>query len=101
MTRVYVRCNSGHYFEGVYCPLDGWSSAASADVTRCVAALRERNEVASFEVLRSRGVAETALKRCIIIEFGDDDASFELVAPEGYVVGGVWIPKTKFDGRFL
>ena len=32
MNRAYCRCNSGHYFVGEYCPLDGWSSPESIEV---------------------------------------------------------------------
>jgi len=99
MIHLYSRCNSGHYFEGTHCQVDGWSSPAAAEIAEAQDVLRQRSTRPSIDALRALGVSEEAIKRCIIIEFGDKDAQFELVAPQGYVVNGQWIPLKDFDPR--
>jgi hypothetical protein len=100
MVRLYSRCNSGHYFEGEHCPLDGWSSPASAEIAAALDRLREEGTRPSIEALRGLGVSKEAIRRCIVVEFGDAEAAFELVAPEGYMVGGHWVPSKDFDERY-
>src|SRR5437867_4099933 len=34
MIRAYCRCNSGHYFVGEYCPIDGWSSSVAKELVK-------------------------------------------------------------------
>lgn len=101
MVCVYVRCNSGHYFTGTHCPLDGWSSPASLAVAEAAARLAGSGIVASIARLRSEGVSPAALARTIVVDFGDEGSVFQLVAPKGYVVDGEWIEEGKFPSRFL
>jgi hypothetical protein len=101
MTRAYSRCNGGHYFSGTHCPLDGWSSAASVELAAAAERLIRNGRVPSIEELRMAGVAEEALSRTIVIEFGTRASAFDLIAPEGYIVDGTWIEKRAFDSRFL
>lgn len=100
MVHVYVRCNSGHYFEGTHCPLDGWSSPASVEVAAAVAALGGQGIRPSIDTLRTAGLSTEAIERCIVVEFGNDASVFESIAPEGYIVGGKWVANTDFDARF-
>ena len=88
--RVYCRCNSGHYFLGDSCPLDGWSSPASEELHAAVSRFQCSGKKVSLEALKRAGLSEAALQRAVVIEFGDDSNVFEAVSPEGYVVGGEW-----------
>ena len=98
MHHVYIRCNSGHYFVGEVCPLDGWSSAESRELVIAVRAMgREATTIAQ---LREHGLSEAALRRTIIVEFGDSNSAVEAISPEGYFVDGQWIKKREFDSRF-
>jgi hypothetical protein len=100
MVRVYCRCNSGHYFMGEYCPIDGWSSAASKELTEAVGRLTATGRAISLVELRKAGVSEEAFKRTIVIEFGANDSAFEAISPEGYVIKGEWKPLRYLDERF-
>lgn len=98
--RVYCRCNSGHYFLGDSCPLDGWSSPASEELNAAVTRLGCSGKKVSLEELRRAGLSEAALQRTVVIEFGDDSSAFEAVSPEGYVVGGEWKTMTDLGQSF-
>jgi hypothetical protein len=90
ITRAYSRCNSGHYFTGIHCPLDGWSSQASVELDEACRRLEAAGHAISLATLREAGVSPCSLERIIVIQFGSDESAFEAVAPEGYVVGGKW-----------
>ena len=100
MKRAYYRCNSGHYFQGAFCPLDGWSSPGSERLTEVVERLLASRREPSLVELRGAGLDEAALCRTIVVDFGADDSAFEAVAPEGYVIGGEWRSLTDLDGNF-
>jgi len=100
MVQVYCRCTSGHYFIGKYCPIDGWSSSASKELTEAVERLTAAGRAISLTDLRSAGVSEDAMKRTIMIEFGASDSAFEAISPEGYVVKGKWKPLRYLDEHF-
>jgi len=85
---AYCRCNSGHYFEGEFCPFDGWSSPASKELTQAVEQLARAHREISMEELRKAGVSAAALDRTIVIQFGSSASVFEAVAPHEYVVNG-------------
>lgn len=90
MVVAYCRCNSGHYFLGETCPLDGWSSSESQQLTEVVERIAKTGHELSLAELRKAGAREETLARTIVIEFGDGASVFEAIAPEGYVVGGKW-----------
>jgi len=100
MRKAYCRCNSGHYFAGIHCPLDGWSSPASAELTSMVAAMADAGQLLSLEKLQEQGLSGVALARIVVIEFGSDDSVFDAISPEGYFVGDRWIKQRDFDQRF-
>ena len=54
----------------------------------------------SFAQLRRVGLKKAARHRTIVVDFGTEEAIFEAVAPEGYVVDGKWRPLRDLDGRF-
>jgi hypothetical protein len=86
--QAYCRCNSGHYFEGEFCPFDGWSSAASTELTAVVKELNHAGKSLSLAELRRMNVSPATLLRTLIIEFGSQDSAFEALAPEQLVVDG-------------
>jgi hypothetical protein len=100
-TRAYCRCNSGHYFVGEHCPLDGWSSPASQELTRAVERLAEECRPVSLEELRKAGVSQTTFERTLVIQFGSAGSVFEAIAPEGYVVDDEWKPLRELDWTFM
>ena len=100
--RVYMRCNGGDYFDAtlVACPLDGWSSPEATEVAEVTSRLVENGEAVTIATLRTAGVCEAALRRVIVVEFGADEAAFELLAPRGYVLDGHWTPWTDAPRAF-
>jgi len=57
-------------------------------------------EASTIAQLREHGVSESALRRAIIVEFGDSNSAVEAISPEGYFVDGQWIKQREFDSRF-
>jgi hypothetical protein len=55
ITCAYSRCNSGHYFQGVCCPLDVWSSAASHELDAAGQKLSASGRPISLANLREAG----------------------------------------------
>ena len=91
MKHAYCRCNGGDYFrEGGACPIDGWSSPQSIELADAVERVRNAGRDLSIAELRRLGVSDATLARTVIIEFGSEDAVFEALTPEGYVVDGRW-----------
>ena len=76
MRRAYCRCNSGHYFVGEYCPIDGWSSPASKELVKGIKWVTALGREPSLQALREAGLSEAALQRIIVIEFGTDACAF-------------------------
>jgi hypothetical protein len=99
-TRVYYRCNSGHYFSGASCPYDGWSSRASRELTAAAARLDKEGKNLSIAELRMLGVSSATLSRTIIVSFGSEASVFEVVAPGTYVVMGETKPPLKLGPGF-
>lgn len=99
-TRAYSRCNSGHYFQGDYCPFDGWSSAAATELAQAVARLAELGKPLTFDELRKAGLSDAAAARTIVIEFGNPLSIFEAVSPKEYVVDGNTKPPMKLGANF-
>jgi hypothetical protein len=100
ITRVFCRCNSGHYFMGESCPYDGWSSPASRELAEAVARLAKAGKEPSLDELRSLGVSSETLWRTIIISFGVGASLFEALSPDTYVVNGETKPPTKLGLGF-
>ena len=98
--RVYTRCNSGHYFVGECCPLDGWSSPASKEISAAVKRLAKLGRKATVEELRNLAVSDAAIAKTIIIEFGSESAAFEAISPEHLVVNGETIAAMDLDESF-
>jgi len=103
MKVIYCRCNGGEYYlpnqYGGHCPIDGWSSPENQELGRAVDQLLKASEDVSIAGLRRLGTSEAAIARAIVIEFGSEQSSFELIAPRGYVVGGEWVPSESADRR--
>ena len=89
MRALYFRCNSGHYFEELYCPFDGWTHPGIAAVIAAVRKLRDSGTDITIDLHREAGVSKEVLRRVVIIEFGDPQAKFEALSPEDEVVDGV------------
>jgi hypothetical protein len=88
LVQAYCRCNGGDYFVGGVCPVDGWSSPASEELTRLVQRLRADDRPLSLEALKAASASEATLKRTIVVQFGSEEAAFEAITPRAYVVGG-------------
>jgi hypothetical protein len=93
MVRAYFRCPGGHYFEGMECPFDGWSSPEAENYASAAEKLRLQNQPATLAALRAQGLSDVALRRIIAIEFGHDGAVFDAMSPDIYMKNGeVWHP---------
>jgi hypothetical protein len=92
MVRVFMRCNSGHYFAGPVpsCPLDGWSCSETNLIFKAAQRLSAAGVMPTIERLRAEDISQEALDRTIIIQFGSDASAFEALAPEGYILGEAW-----------
>jgi hypothetical protein len=101
MKRAYSRCNSGHYFSGPRCPLDGWSSDASRELAAACERLASGGRPVSMAALRQEGVSECSLQRIIVIEFGSESSVFDAISPEGYVLDGRWQPIEEVSEELL
>jgi len=55
----------------------------------------------SLAALLEAGVSRSSLCRIVVIEFGSEAASFDALAPQGYVVDGVWNPLEELEDAFL
>src|SRR5688572_13347970 len=88
---AFWRCNSGHYFRAEACPLDGSRSRESVELDAAAKRIVASGGEPSISALADAGVSDDAIRKCIVIEFGQEESSFEVLAPEGYVV----------DGRFV
>jgi hypothetical protein len=98
---AYCRCNSGHFFEGEACPFDGWSSHASRELLRVVLRLKSvGREHFTVEDLRSAGLTDEILQRCIVVEFGSPSSRFEAISVDHIAVNDASIPIHKAELRF-
>lgn len=88
--RVYVRCNSGHYFQGSACPFDGWSMEHLNDLTLALLRLEDSGERLTLSGLADHGAPAKVLARTIVIEFGSEEAAFEALDPSGFILNGEW-----------
>jgi len=101
MIRAYCRCNSGHYFVGEYCPIDGWSSPVAEELVKATKRVIASGQAPSLHALRQTGLSEAAAQRTIVIEFGTDACVFDAIVPEGLVIHGTWKPLAVLDEHFL
>ena len=101
MTRVYWRCNSGHYFTTLRCPFDGWGSQQLTELHDAAQRLLGKGLVPSFAALRAEGVSDDAIHRAIVVEFGSEKAAFDAISPDYLVVDGKAIPFIKAGPDFL
>lgn len=99
--QAFSRCNSGHYFSGCCCPLDGWSCRASQELDAACRKLQAADLPLSLAALQEAGVSRQSLPRIIIIEFGSPDAVFEALSPQGHVLHGKWHPIEDLEDAFL
>lgn len=90
--RVFVRCNSGHYFHGSVCPFDGWTMDGFEKVVIAELRLVDKGQRPSIAGLREEGIAEEVLDRTLIIEFGSEASIFEALDPAGFIFDGEWVP---------
>jgi hypothetical protein len=101
MIRAYCRCNSGHYFVGEYCPIDGWSSSVAKELVQATQRVIASGQALSLHALRQAGLSEVATQRTIVIEFGTDACVFDAIVPEGLVIHGTWKPLAVLDARLV
>jgi len=96
MAIAYGRCNSGHYFIGDRCPFDGWTSPQIVQLSRAAELLRQQDRPVTLENLRSVGVTNDALERCMVVEFGNPESAFDAAAIGEYIKG-----EARFDWAHL
>jgi hypothetical protein len=101
MTRLYWRCNGGHYFCTLRCPFDGWTSSELAELHAAAERLQSKNMTPSVAALRGEGVGEAAIQRAIVVEFGSDKSAFDAISPESYILVGKEVKLTKAGRDFL
>lgn len=99
LVRVFARCNSGHYFMGLSCPFDGWSSDETRDVARAASRLAERGTRPSFDALVGEELSAPALARACVAEF-PAEAAPEAIEPQTIVVAGRALPLHKAPPSF-
>ena len=71
--------------------MDGWSRFPCPQLNRALRQLADDGMDVTMDALRKAGLGDDALTRVIVIDFGSDAASFELLAPKGYVFHGQWV----------
>jgi hypothetical protein len=76
VVRLYFRCDGGDHHESDYSPLDGWSAPEAKEIASTAARLTSTGLSVSIERLRAEGISQTALRRLIVVEFGDERAAF-------------------------
>jgi hypothetical protein len=86
MTRIYWRCNGGHYFSSQHCPFDGWSSDELLQLSDAIERLKAKGASPSIAALPSEGASESALERAIVVEFGSERSVFDAISPDYYVI---------------
>jgi len=86
MTRIYWRCNGGHYFSSLSCLFDGWSSEELLQLNTAAEKLRIRGANPSIAALRDEGASESALRRAVVVEFGSDRSAFDATSPDYYAI---------------
>ena len=101
MIRAYCRCNSGHYFVGAYCPIDGWSSPLAKELVQATKRVTASGQALSVHALCQAGLSEAAAQRTVVIEFGTEACVFDAIVPEGLVIHGTWKPLAALDESFL
>ncbi len=88
MVKAYWRCNGGDYFSSKCCPFDGWSSPEINELFEAAQKLNSQKIPLSVAAFRNIGVNEKAIRRCIVVDFGDEAAAFDALTPELYDVNG-------------
>jgi len=91
MTRkLYWRCNGGDYISSSIrnCPWDGWTSPEVSELCSAADVFAKQGRVPSIAELKGAKVSEQALRRTVVMEFGDDRAVFDAVMPQEYVHHG-------------
>jgi hypothetical protein len=101
MRRTFWRCSSGHYFSSRNCPIDGWSRPYLERLSEAVKGMEGRGEDVSIERLRCKGFDKETLDRVIVIDFGSEEAVFDGIIPEGYLIDGKFIILRKLDREHL
>ena len=87
MTKAFWRCNGGDYFSTKRCPF-GWTSPEINELFEAVQKLNSEKIPLSVAAFRNIGVSEKAIRRCIVMDFGDDGAVFDALTPELYDING-------------
>ena len=88
LTHAFSRCDGGHYFEGEFCPFDGWSSESSRELSAAVQRLRAKDAAVTMKELRAAGVSSEALPGTVVMNFGSAAVAFEGLLPRELVVNG-------------
>ncbi|WP_394821482.1 hypothetical protein [Pendulispora albinea] len=102
MKRLYIRCNGGHYFlAGAGCPFDGWTMTGVASAAAYFMVLLHRRGEISLEAMKEALPSDELLKRMLIIDFGDENAIFEALAPELYLYHGKTLHADDVDLNLL
>jgi hypothetical protein len=78
--RLYFRSDGGDNDDSVvYSPIDCWSSPEAEEIARVAAPLTSTGRLVSIKRLRAEGIPEAALRRLIVIDFGDVEAVFRFL----------------------
>jgi len=101
MRRVLWRCNSGHYFSVLHCPLDGWSFQGAKELFATVGQMHDKGKSPSIRQLKARGLSQEVLDRVIVVDFGGERSVFDGFSPEGYIIEDRYVPLAKLGGDYL
>jgi len=79
VVRLYFLCSGCDDSDALYSQLDAWSSPVAKDIASTATRLTSTGQSVSIERLRAEGVSEAALRRLIVVEFGDEWAAFRFL----------------------
>jgi len=77
--RLYARCSEHNGDDSLYSQIDAWSSHETKDIAATATRLTSTGRYVSIARLRGEGVSEAALRRVIVVDFGDRDAVFRFI----------------------
>jgi len=98
--KLFLRCNSGHFFTSDVCPWDGWSHPSFKLAIETFNRLELEGKPVSIESLRNAGLDEEALQRVVILEFGDPQVALDGIYPKQVMVNGRLVNPSDLDWRF-
>lgn len=86
--RLFFRCSGGHYFQGNSCPFDGWTHDGIGPALQRFLELASADIPQGFDLIEELAPISDLRRRMLIVEFGDNEAEFQALAPDRYIYQG-------------